>query len=104
MMRRLLQRLDPDIVVPSDADVAKGMKWLVRNGVGVQVMETLTTGALLTAFALELGASNFVIGILAAVPHLAQLSQIPGVFMVSRMRKRRRPPGRRPAERWSARA
>jgi MFS family permease len=88
-MRRLLQRLDPDIVTPTDADVAAGMKWLVRNGIGVQIMETLTTGALLTAFALELGASNFIIGILAAVPHLAQLSQIPGVWLVSRMRRRR---------------
>ncbi|MDA1059348.1 MAG: MFS transporter [Proteobacteria bacterium] len=89
MLRRTLQRLDPDIITPTDADVAVGMTWLVRNGVGVQVMETLTAGAMLTAFALELGASNFIIGVLAAVPHLAQLSQIPGVYLISRLRRRR---------------
>jgi hypothetical protein len=71
MLRRFLSRLDPDVTVPTEADVEQGMKWLVRNGVGVQVMETLTAGAILTAFALELGASNLIIGVLAAVPHLA---------------------------------
>ncbi len=89
MLRRFLSRLDPDVTVPTEADVEQGMKWLVRNGVGVQVMETLTAGAILTAFALELGASNLIIGVLAAVPHLAQLSQIPGVYLVSRFRRRR---------------
>jgi hypothetical protein len=49
------------------------IKWINRNGVGIQVMETLAVGAFLTAFALELGASNLVIGMLAAIPHLCQL-------------------------------
>ncbi len=40
MLRRTLQRLDPDIITPTDADVAVGMTWLVRNGIGIQVMET----------------------------------------------------------------
>lgn len=53
-------------------------------------METLAVGAFLTAFALELGASNLIIGVLAAVPHLCQLAQIPAVLVLEKVRDRRR--------------
>lgn len=53
-------------------------------------METLAFGAILVAFAIELGASNFVIGLLAATPHLSQLAQLPAVLAVERYRDRRR--------------
>ena len=46
-------------------------------------METLAFGAFLVAFAIELGASNFVIGLLAATPHLSQLAQVPAVLAVA---------------------
>ena len=62
----------------------------MRNGVGIQIMETLAVGAFLTAFALKLGASNFTIGLLAAVPHLSQLAQIPALAVVERFRNRKR--------------
>lgn len=73
----------------SDA-LARSEKWIVRNGVGIQAMETLAVGAFLTALAVELGASNAVIGALAAVPHLAQLAQLPAVYTVDRLRARKR--------------
>lgn len=66
------------------------VKWITRNGIGIQIMETLAVGAFLTAFALELGASNLTIGILAAIPHLSQLAQIPATYAVERLRTRRR--------------
>lgn len=53
-------------------------------------METLAFGAFLVAFAIELGASNFVIGLLAATPHLSQLAQLPAVLTVEKYRDRRR--------------
>lgn len=52
-------------------------------------METLAVGAILTAFAIELGASNFLIGLLAAIPHLSQLAQLPAMYTVDRARSRR---------------
>ena len=64
--------------------------WIVRNGVGIQIMETLAVGAFLTALAVDLGASNLAIGFLAAIPHLAQLGQIPALMLVARVRQRRR--------------
>ena len=62
----------------------------MRNGVGIQIMETLAVGAFLTAFALQLGANNLIIGLLAAIPHLSQLAQLPGVWLVDRAKQRRK--------------
>jgi MFS family permease len=66
------------------------LRWIMRNGVGIQIMETLAVGAFLTAFALQLGANNLFIGLLAAVPHLSQLAQLPGVWLVDKSRERRK--------------
>ncbi|MCB1693601.1 MAG: MFS transporter [Pseudomonadales bacterium] len=71
-------------------NLAESERWIVRNGLGIQVMETLAVGAFLTALAVELGASNLAIGVLAAIPHLAQLAQIPALFTVERLRERKR--------------
>lgn len=87
-MKNPFSRLHPDTSVDS-ADVERGLSWLVRNGIGAQGMETLAAGTLLAAFALELGASYFTIGVLAAVPHLAQFAQVPAVLLVERLRARR---------------
>ncbi|MCE8426758.1 MAG: MFS transporter, partial [Candidatus Methanoperedens sp.] len=43
----------------------------------------------LVAFALKLGASNLIIGILAAIPPLGQLIQIPAIYIVEKYRVRR---------------
>jgi hypothetical protein len=52
-------------------------------------MSTFTGGAFLVAFALKLGASNYVIGLMAAIPALAQFIQIPSIYLVERIRNRR---------------
>jgi len=64
-----------------DPRMTASIPWIMRNGVGIQIMETLAVGAFLTAFAVQLGASNFTIGLLAAVPHLSQLAQIPALSL-----------------------
>lgn len=80
--------------VPESRDATPELRasipWIMRNGVGIQIMETLAVGAFLTAFAVHLGASNFVIGLLAATPHLSQLAQIPALLVVDRYRDRKR--------------
>jgi len=70
-------------------DLAGSERWIIRNGIGIQIMETLAVGAFLTALAVSLGASNWVIGLLASVPHLAQLAQIPALAVLERSRRRR---------------
>lgn len=73
----------------SDKDVADAWRWFRLNGIGTQVMETLTLGTFLTAFALQLGASNAFIGLLAAAPYLANFGQLVGVYLVETLRNRR---------------
>ncbi|WP_417491752.1 MFS transporter [Maricaulis sp.] len=73
----------------TDADRDAGLKWYVRNGMFFKIMETLSIGVFLTAYALGLGASNLVIGVLAAIPSLTQLAQLPAVYLVERIASRR---------------
>src|SRR5262245_58695942 len=72
------------------AELTASIPWIMRNGVGIQVMETIAVGAFLTSFAVVLGASNFVIGLLAATPHLSQLAQLPALVVVDRYRDRKK--------------
>ncbi len=70
-------------------EVTKGLSIVLRDGLATQAMVTLTGGIFLVAFALSLGASNTVIGLLAAIPPLAELIQMPAISLVERLRNRR---------------
>jgi MFS family permease/enamine deaminase RidA (YjgF/YER057c/UK114 family) len=50
---------------------------------------SITTSGFLVAFALALGANNYHIGILAAIPFLMQIVQIPAIGLVERIRRRK---------------
>ncbi len=71
-----------------------GLRYLIGDGVCSQVVGVLTGGvlsggALLVALALLMGASNAVIGVIAAIPSLAQLLQVPAISIVNRIQRRR---------------
>jgi MFS family permease len=73
----------------TDRQVRSGLAYIIKDGVASQAMGVLTGGAFLVAFAIKLGASNMVIGLLAAVGPLAQLLQLPSIFLVEKVRNRR---------------
>lgn len=73
----------------SEAERDQSLRAIVRDGMASQAMASLTGSAFLVAFALQLGASNALIGLLAAIPHLAQLAQVPGVLLVDRLQNRK---------------
>jgi hypothetical protein len=73
----------------SDDEIAQGLAYITRDGLATQAMVTLTSGIFLVAFGLQLGASNTVIGLLAAIPPLAELIQVPAITIVERVRNRR---------------
>jgi len=50
---------------------------------------SITTSGFLAAYALALGANNLQIGVLAAIPFIAQPLQIPAILLVERLRKRK---------------
>jgi len=87
-MRRLFASLAPDENL-TRRQALMGLPWLTRNGLAAQVMETLTIGPFLVAYALIFDASNLVIGMLAALPFLTQFTQLPAIILIEKLRRRR---------------
>lgn len=69
--------------------VRQGLNALLYEGICAQIMGALTGGAFLVAFALSIGASNKVIGLLAAIGPATQLLQIPSIVLIDRLRLRK---------------
>ncbi|MFW5986351.1 MAG: MFS transporter, partial [Halanaerobiales bacterium] len=68
-----------------DESLRNDIKLSIMEGSFGTIMGTLIGGAFLTGFALILGANNFIIGILASIPLLANLVQIVGSYIIARM-------------------
>lgn len=82
-------RLSPKSGSNHGYDRDPGLRLLLLDGVSSQVMGALTGGALLVSFALLLGASNKVIGLIAAVGPLTQLLQIPAILVIEKTQRRK---------------
>lgn len=72
-----------------EPELRRGLGMLLFDGVCSQTMGVFTGGAFLVAFALLMGASNTVIGLLAAIGPLTQVLQIPTIFLVERIALRK---------------
>lgn len=73
----------------TEQDVQAGLRGVLRDGLTTQAMLTLTGGAFLVDYALQFEASNALIGLLAAIPFLAQLVQVPSIYLIEKYRVRR---------------
>ncbi len=73
----------------SDKDLSSGLRWLALEGGTSMGFFSITTSGFLAAFALALGANNFQIGILAALPFAMQIVQIPSIWLVEKIRRRK---------------
>jgi MFS family permease len=82
-------QLSPDPIV-TPADVERGKRALVRDAAWANLVAGLYGGVILVGFALELGATPWHIGVLAALPFLAQLAQLPAISLIERLRERRK--------------
>lgn len=74
----------------SEQDLNKGLRSLMMDGTASTIMGSLTGGAFLVTYALLLGASNLAIGFIAAAAPLAQIMQIPAIFLIEKVRYRKR--------------
>lgn len=83
-----MKPLSPSPELSKD-EVERGLSLIIFDGLTTHAFITLTGGIFLIAFALELGASNLVIGLIAAIPPLAELIQIPTVGLIEKIRNRR---------------
>lgn len=73
----------------SEAQVKSGLKLVVAEGLATESMVAFTGGAFLVAMALHLGASNFQLGVLAALPTFSSLFQLVSIWLVQRFKSRR---------------
>ncbi len=61
----------------------------MAEGVAAELVSAFASGAALTAWALYLGCSTLVVGVIAAIPFLAQVVQLPGAWLTSTFGARR---------------
>ncbi len=73
----------------TEEETEKALSKMAKQGVAAQVKTTLTESVFLVGFALLLQAPNTIIGILAAIPSVAQLLQIPSIVLIEKYRNRR---------------
>jgi len=81
-------KLRPSISL-SDQLVQSGLKYFVQEGLAAEAMATFTGGTFLVAMAVLLKASNFQIGLLAALPTLTNIFQLLSIWLVQRYKNRR---------------
>ncbi|MBC7848482.1 MAG: MFS transporter [Chitinophagaceae bacterium] len=73
----------------TDSDVKKGMNLIITEGLATEAMTVFTSGTFLIAMAVVLNASNFEIGLLAALPTLTNVFQLLSIWLVRRYNNRR---------------
>jgi MFS family permease len=72
------------------AELEAGERALVLDAAWASLTGALSGGVVLAAFAIALGASPMLIGLLAAIPLLAQVAQLPAILLIERYRERKR--------------
>ncbi|MGB3093730.1 MAG: MFS transporter, partial [Candidatus Zixiibacteriota bacterium] len=71
-------------------EIRKGLRISIFEGSFAAIHLALTTGPFLAGYALLLGANDFQLGLVAALPFLAQVFQIVGAFAVERFKQRKK--------------
>ena len=71
------------------ATTRKALKISTIEGASATVHLVITTGAFLTGYALLLGANDFELGLLTAIPLLTQIFQVAGAYLVEKTGKRK---------------
>lgn len=62
----------------------KSLNWVYWGGIAQSATDTFATGTLITAYALLLGAGDFAIGLLGAVPFIGNLMHIFAAFLLEK--------------------
>jgi len=73
----------------TEQQVEAGLKLVIKDGLVTEAMTALTGGTFLVAMALMMGASNFQIGVLAALPTFTNLFQLLSIWLVRKYNNRR---------------
>jgi MFS family permease len=83
-----LRFLQPQSVI-TGPQLNAGLRWLTLEGMVSMGFTSIIGSGFLAAFALALGANNFQIGLLAAIPSITQMLQIAAVILIEKLRWRK---------------
>lgn len=89
LVHRGVPFLDPVSDISPD-ELVRGQRVLVRDLAWASICGAFSSGVILVAFALALGATPLQIGLLAAIPFITQATQLPASLLIERFRTRRR--------------
>lgn len=85
MFKKLFKKEVDSDFAGLESGLLRDMRFLTIEGGFSMIMGTLIGGAFLTGYALSMGADSFIIGILAALPLLANIVQIIGSYLINKM-------------------
>ncbi len=74
----------------SQAEREQAMALILKESFIGPAIAAITTGVFMVGFALQFKASNLFIGLMTALPWLAQLLQLPTIYLLQRVRSRKR--------------
>jgi len=80
--------LDPQSDL-EESDINKGLTYLLFDGISSQSMSSLASGAFIISFAILLGATNLMVGIIAAIPFLTNIAQLIAIWIIESTHKRK---------------
>lgn len=73
----------------SSGQLKQGLNLVIADGLSAEAMVVFTSGTFLTAMALHMGATNFQLGVLAALPTFTTMFQLAAIWMVQRFNNRK---------------
>lgn len=69
--------------------IDSGLRLVIADGMSAEAMVVFTSGTFLTAMAISLGATNFQLGLFAALPTFTTIFQLVSIWLVQRFNNRR---------------
>src|SRR3954471_12209238 len=73
----------------TEQQLNKGLKYVTADGLSAEAMVVFTSGTFLTAMAIHMGASNFQLGLFAALPTFTTIFQLLSIWLVQRFNNRK---------------
>jgi MFS family permease len=73
----------------STDQISQGLNLVIADGITAEAMVVFTSGTFLTAMAIQLGATNFQLGLFAALPTFTTIFQLLSIWLVRKFNNRR---------------
>jgi MFS family permease len=73
----------------SNSELNQGLNYVIADGLSAEAMVVFTSGTFLTAMAIHMGATNFQLGLFAALPTFTTIFQLASIWLVQKWNNRK---------------